>query len=215
MLATTGVGRLQKTQCTRSMYEILLIKRTIFVQFKSKIVLSQVKIHIYLPLKILTLNISHYVTLLSLVLMLLVAGQSNVYAQQTWGWNTYGIAMDLPNDFEIVTNNENEFDAIGQGMELAMYVFKEAIALEDMDDATMAMASEWNLQEVDEVQSVDTGQFQGTYVDGYKDGDAVLLCGLIDPNSITNFFVIITFDDTDQVAQNDAFAILNSIRRSN
>ena len=149
------------------------------------------------------------------ITLALVFTTSNLVAQQTWDWEAYEVSMDLPNDFKIVKNTDNEFEAEGDGMEIYMYIFESDISLSEMKDATIEAAVELELEEVDAVQNIKTRGFKGKYVAGLLDGDAVLLCGLINPNNITNFFVVITFADDDEVAEEVAFEIIDSIRKSN
>jgi hypothetical protein len=151
--------------------------------------------------------------LLSLFLMTL-SSTTILQAQQTWLWTAYNVAIDLPDDFEITLNNDNEFEAIGDGMELYMYIFEADISLEEMKDATLETAMNMELEEVDVVQSIQTYDFEGQYVAAYMDGDAVLLCGLINPENFTNFFALVTFGDNDRVAEDEAFNILASIRKN-
>jgi len=143
----------------------------------------------------------------------LVAIQSNLLAQQTWKWDYYGIALDLPDDFEVVKNTNNEFEAEGAGMGLYIYIFEEDISIDEMDDATIEAATQMELEEIDDVEAFETRSFEGFYVAGYKDGAAILFAGVIDPESTTNFFVAISFGDDDEVAEDDAFDILDSIRK--
>ena len=133
-------------------------------------------------------------------------------AQQTWDWEAYEVSLDLPNDFKVFKNTINEFEAEGEGMEIYMYVFEEDISLREMKDATIAVANEMALEEWDDVQNINTRGFKGKYIAGYADGEAILLSGLINPDNVTNFFVVITFDDEDEVAEAAAFDILDSIR---
>ena len=134
------------------------------------------------------------------------------HAQQTWDWDAYEISLDLPLDFEVTKNTANEFEAIGEGMEIYMYIFESDISLSEMRETTIEVANDMDLEEWDDVQNINTRGYKGKYVAGYLDGDAVLLCGLINPDNVTNFFVVITFDDEDEVAEEDAFDILDSIR---
>lgn len=136
-------------------------------------------------------------------------------AQQTWNWEAYQVSMDLPDDFKVIKNTNNEFEAEGEGMEIFMYIFESDITLGEMKDATIEVANEMELGEWDAVQNITTRGFKGKYIAGYLEGEAVLLSGLINPNNTTNFFVVITFDDDDEVAEEDAFKILDSIRKSN
>ncbi|MEO1261882.1 MAG: hypothetical protein AAFZ15_23970 [Bacteroidota bacterium] len=133
-------------------------------------------------------------------------------AQQTWDWEKYEISLDLPNDFRVVKNTTDEFEAEGEGMEIYMYIFENNISLGEMKEATIEAAIEMDLEEWDAVQDINTRGFKGKYIAGYLNGDAILLCGLINPDNITNFFVVITFHDDDEVAEEDAFEILESIR---
>ena len=43
-----------------------------------------------------------------IVLTLIVTVSLNLQAQQTWEWSSYKVAMDLPDDFEVVKNTDNE-----------------------------------------------------------------------------------------------------------
>ena len=151
---------------------------------------------------------------LPLLTLALVIGSLSVQAQQSWVWDAYDVSLQLPEDFKVIKNGKNEFEAEGEGMEIYMFIFEEDISLNQMKDATLLAASEMELEQYDAVEEVSTSGFEGKYVAGYKEGDAVLLCGLIDPDNTTNFFVVITFDDDDGVAEADAFRILRSLSRS-
>ncbi|MEM9548002.1 MAG: hypothetical protein AAGA77_18620 [Bacteroidota bacterium] len=147
------------------------------------------------------------------IMLISVSISFSLEAQQTWDWDTYEVSIDLPDDFKVVKNTENEFDAVGDGMEIFMFIFESDITLDEMKDATLEVADEMRLEEVDSVEAISTRGFKGKYVAGYLEGDAVLLCGLINPKNITNFFVLVTFGDDDDVAEEDAFKILKSIRK--
>ena len=138
---------------------------------------------------------------------------NTTYAQQTFDWDAYEISIDLPNDFSVTKNNDNEFEVVGEGMEVYMYIFEADISLSEMEEATTEAAIEMDLDEWDVVQSIETRGFEGKYIAAYLNGDAVLLCGLINPDNITNFFVLVTFYDDDENAEEAAFEILHSIRR--
>ena len=64
------------------------------------------------------------------------------------------------------------------------------------------------LQYCNEEEQFKNCDFDGYYVEGFKDGERVMLAGVIDVQSRTNFFIIITFDDKDDVAEKDALKIL-------
>ncbi len=131
---------------------------------------------------------------------------------KTYYWEQYNIEITVPRDFKIVKNTSNEFEMKGDGMELFMYIWNQKkLAVEDMDEATVELAKELKLQEVDEEEAFKNGDFAGYYVEGFKDGDRVMLAGVVDLKSRTNFFIVITFDDKDEEAEKEALKILENI----
>ena len=133
-------------------------------------------------------------------------------AQQDYTWDAYKISVTLPSDFKVSKNTSTEFDAAGVGMELSMDVFADKhITLVDMKDATVEYINELKLDHIDEVHSINSGDFQGKYVLGAKGKDAFMVAGLIVPHSTTNLWVIITFNDGDAHAEADGLKILSSL----
>ena len=132
---------------------------------------------------------------------------------QTYVWDDYKIQITVPDDFKVVRNNSENFEMKGDGMELFMDVFEKDITKEDMDDATIAGAKTMKLTAIDAAHELSTNGLEGYYVEGEKDGDRVMFAGLIDPNSHTNFFTAITFDDEDKTAEADALRIMMSLRK--
>lgn len=131
---------------------------------------------------------------------------------KTYYWEQYNIEITVPRDFKIVKNTSNEFEMKGDGMELFMYIWNQKkLTVEDMDEATVELAKELKLQEVDEEEAFKNGDFAGYYVEGFKDGDRVMLAGVVDLQSRTNFFIVITFDDKDEEAEKEALKILENI----
>lgn len=151
------------------------------------------------------------INVLQIATMVVLSG-SQLHAQQTWNWEAYEVSVDLPDDFKVIHNTDNEFEAEGDGMSLFMYIFEENITLDEMKDATISIANEMRLEEWDVVEDIETRAFEGKYIAGYLEGSAVLLCGVINPRNETNFIVVITFDDSDEVAEDDALKILQSLR---
>jgi hypothetical protein len=137
-----------------------------------------------------------------------------VLSQQNYLWDEYGISFSLADDFVEETNNIDEFSAAGDGMYMSIIPFKDG-SIDDSDIVTFTIeiAKSLNLQEIDDVDVLDLNYFQGGYVEGYKDGAKVFLMGMIDPNSDTNFFVIITFLDQDHIATEEAINIVLSINK--
>jgi hypothetical protein len=149
--------------------------------------------------------------LLSIALLIFVSVSAS--AQQQFVWNYYKVAMTLHDDFKVTKNTDEEFRAEGDGMEVYVDVWEENIAVDDMDEAVAKYALNMKMTEVDAAHEVHINGLDGFYVEGFKDGDRIMLAGLIVPNSHTNIVVEINFDDKDTTAEKDALAILNSIKK--
>lgn len=150
--------------------------------------------------------------LIVLAISMLCIGQ--VSAQQYYEWDEYGISFTLADDFVEERNDGEEFSAQGDGMSMSIFPFKDA-SIDDSDIAAYVIdiASSLDLEEVDDVDLIKLNYFKGGYVEGYKDGARIFLLGMIDPNSETNFFVVITFADDDQNAVDEAISIVSSINK--
>lgn len=139
---------------------------------------------------------------------------STAFCQQNYTWNEYGISFTLADDFKETVNNIEEFSAVGDGMDLSIIPFKdETIDDSDINAYTMSIAASLKLQRIDDVSVIDINGFKGGYAEGASDGARIFIMGLIDPNSDTNFFVIITFLDDDKNASEEAVNICKSIRK--
>ena len=135
-------------------------------------------------------------------------------AQQMYTWDDYGIAFSLADDFKETVSNGEEFSAVGDGMELSILPFSdETIDDTDITAYTMAVAASLNLGRIDDINEITFNGFKGGYAEGVSDGVKIFLMGLIDPNSDTNFFVIITFLDNDSLAIEEAVNICRSIHK--
>ena len=58
-----------------------------------------------------------------LLTLALVFGSLTVQAQQDWVWDAYDVSIELPDDFKVIKNSNNEFEAEGEGMEIFMFIF--------------------------------------------------------------------------------------------
>jgi hypothetical protein len=148
------------------------------------------------------------------LLVIMTACMQTISAQQNYTWSEYGLSFSLADDFVEEVNNAEEFSAAGDGMNMAIIPFKDG----DFDDSdiaafTIAIAASLDLGRVDDVNVIDINGFQGGYAEGEKDGAKIFLMGLIDPDSDTNFFVIITFLDQDENATQEAINICQSIQK--
>jgi hypothetical protein len=143
---------------------------------------------------------------------MLVLLMSFTFVNHEFIWNYYKISVELPDDFKVVTNTDNEFESVGEGMHLYMYLFDDGdVSLDQMDEATLKLAHDLHFDMKDDEYPLDYNGFKGKYFLGYKDGHQVMLAGIINPKNATNFFVAITFSDGDHVAEKDGVAILNSL----
>lgn len=151
-----------------------------------------------------------------LILAFSLLSTQSVSAQQEYTWEHYKMSVELPDDFKVVKNTDNEFECDGDGMHLYMYVFDDGdVTLEQMNEATRKLGKDLKFEMKDEHYSVDHSGFKGEYILGYKDGLQVMLAGLINPKNSTNFFIVILFEDGDHVANEDGLAILNSLENEN
>lgn len=148
-------------------------------------------------------------SLLSLALTVLIA--FSAFAQKTYTWDYYHIKITVPRDFRVHVNTNHDFEMKGDGMELAMHIFEENVAIEDLDEATIAGAKAMKLAEIDEATAVKVNELEGFFVEGFKDGNRIVFAGLGDPKSHTNFFLVIVFDDDDKEAEKEAVNIIKSL----
>lgn len=148
-------------------------------------------------------------TLLTIICSFIIFGSA--LAQKTYVWKSFNIKVTVPNDFRVKKNTAQEFEMKGQGMDLSILIHEEDVAIEDLDEAAIAGANAMDLQEVDAAQHVNINEFEGFYVEGFKEGHRIMFACLGNPKSHTNFFIVITFDDDDKVAEKDALGILNSL----
>jgi hypothetical protein len=77
----------------------------------------------------------------------------------------------------------------------------------------MEAAASMELDRVDDVSTIEINGFQGGYAEGVQDGVNVFMMGLIDPDSETNFFVIIAFLEGDGNAIDEGIEICRSIQK--
>lgn len=157
-------------------------------------------------------RIYHFAFLILLFLTTTFAAQ----AQQDWDyeWEQHNISFTLAEDFKTVTNTADEYTAKGDGMEFGIFPFAdETIDATDISAYTLEVAKSLKLEQVDDADVLELNGLKGAYVEGYKEGDRIILLGFIDPSSATNFFSVITFGDNDEVAEDEAVRMISSIRK--
>ncbi|MFN8337682.1 MAG: hypothetical protein U0T36_01565 [Saprospiraceae bacterium] len=136
------------------------------------------------------------------------------YSQQVYTWDDYGISFTLADDFKETANSGEEFAAVGDGMEMSIIPFADStIDDKDITTYTMAVAASLNLGRIDDINEIQINGFKGGYAEGVSEGVKIFIMGLIDPDSDTNFFVIITFLDNDKLAIEEAINICKSIHK--
>lgn len=131
---------------------------------------------------------------------------------QTWVWDHYGLQVTVPEDFKVIKNTDHEFDMKGIAMGFHMYVYEQNKTLDQMDETVIAVAKSLKMTELHEAAEISGDGLEGFFVEGSKDGKRLVLAGMIDPNTHTNFMMLITFYDDDNVAVDDAVDIINSVK---
>lgn len=129
-------------------------------------------------------------------------------------WSQHNIVFTLASDFKVLTNTGDEFTAKGDGMDFGIFPFSDnTIDASDIATYTVEVAKTLNLEEVDDADVLELNGLEGAFVEGYKEGNRVVMLGFIDPESDTNFFAVIVFDDNDTVAEDEAVRIITSFRK--
>ncbi len=128
-------------------------------------------------------------------------------------WEAYQLYFELPEDFVVTENDSEGFYAEGDAMEFGIFPFADAnIDTSDIAYFTLELAAELDLDNYDDADVIeDLNGLEGAYVEGEIDGVRVVLLGIIDPETDTNFFALIKFYDDDEVAEEAAFDIIMSI----
>jgi uncharacterized protein Usg len=151
--------------------------------------------------------------ILSLAVLLLLTASSAMFAQQEYVWEQYKMSITLPSDFKVLTNTNEEFECDGDGMHLYIYLFEnEKVDFKMITQETRNIAKKLKFDVTDEIHDFkDDDGFEGRYVSGTKDGQQIMLCGMINTQSAANFWVVIQFKDGDHTAEKDGLKILHSI----
>lgn len=144
---------------------------------------------------------------------LLVTSFFWVSAQRNHEWSSQGIAFTLPNGFHETVNSSVNYEAQSQNMGFGIYLYDEMEETTDASGFIMKIAKSLDLREVEESEGLDVEGFDGAYLFGYEEGDAVLLLGLLDTDTNSNMYVIVTFDEKELLAEEYALDILKSIEK--
>ncbi len=131
---------------------------------------------------------------LTCVFCLLLSGTA--LAQTDMIWDTHGVGFTVPDDFEIETNNADEFTADNGALFLSILPIQDkTITADDLADAVDDMAAELDYDRIQEGDEIDIDDFTGYYVKGRKDGTNAVLMALLDKESSTNLLVVIVYAD--------------------
>lgn len=130
---------------------------------------------------------------------------------QDYVWEHYQIGITVPDDCKVVKNTDNEFQMKSKDLDAYMYVFEKDMTVEDMDEGVVEVAHELEMEELDDAAVIQGDGLDGFFVEGYKQGHRVVLAGMIDPKSHTNFLLLITFLDKNVKAVDDAIDIIQSV----
>jgi hypothetical protein len=154
---------------------------------------------------------SRFVLLLALALF----SFKSIAQDIDYTWKQYNITFTLAKDFKINTNNGEEFTATGDGnMQFGVFPFSDhTVDHSNITAYTIEIAKSLELEQLDDVDVLDLNGLQGAYVEGYKEGQRVVMLGFIDPDSDTNFFSIVTFGDDDEEAEKEAVRMISSFRK--
>lgn len=118
------------------------------------------------------------------------------YAQTDMIWDTHGVGFIVPDDFDIETNNAEEFTADNGNLFLSIIPFQdETVTKDDLADVVDEFAIELKYDRIHEGDEIDIDDFTGYYIKGRKDGANAVLLALLDKESSTNLLVVIVYVD--------------------
>ncbi len=137
---------------------------------------------------------------LFLVAFLLMISSINLSAQSftDWDWDTYGVKFSAPSTFKIVTNNSEEFTAklSNDLLHLSIIPWKDAsLTKATLKKSVRELCTElgYTAREIGTITDLDLNGFEGCYAMITKEGVTMIIEGLLDPASATNFYTIIVY----------------------
>lgn len=117
-------------------------------------------------------------------------------AQTDLVWDAHGVGFSVPDDFQVETNNREEFSAGNDALFLSIAPIQDRTIMdEDLVDAVVAMAEGMDFDRIHEGDAIDIDDFTGYYVKGRKDGANAVVMALLDKESSTNLLVVIFYAD--------------------
>ena len=118
------------------------------------------------------------------------------FTQTDMIWDTHGVGFSVPRNFQIETNNADEFTAGNDNLFLSILPIQDKTITEDeLADAVVEMAEGLDYDRIQEGDAIDIDDFTGYYVKGRKDGANAILMALLDKESSTNLLIVIVYAD--------------------
>lgn len=118
------------------------------------------------------------------------------FTQTDMIWDTHGVGFSVPRNFQIETNNADEFTAGNDNLFLSILPIQDKTITEDeLADAVVEMAEGLDYDRIQEGDAIDIDDFTGYYVKGRKDGANAVLMALLDKESSTNLLIVIVYAD--------------------
>jgi len=135
-----------------------------------------------------------------MVLVLLAFSSFTAFAQgfTNWNWKTYGVKFSAPSEFKVQTNTSEEFTAklSNDLLHLSIIPWKDAsLTSETLKSSVRELCAEmgYTAREIGTVYDLDLNGLEGSYAIVSKDGVTLIVEGLLDPSSETNFYAIIVY----------------------
>ena len=143
---------------------------------------------------------------------LLISFSNDSVAQANeWEWNEYGIGFATYSDCKVETNNSEEFSSECDGIYVSIFPWKDDnLTVDDLANEVTGIASEIGYAGISDAEEIELNDFEGAFVVGVQDGVNALIIGLLDPNSATNFYIVIAYGDEHE---DDAIGIATSFKK--
>ncbi len=139
------------------------------------------------------------VQLFLLVAFVSIASMSvNAQTMTTWNWKTYGISFKAPSDFKVQTNTKDEFTAklSNDLLHLSIIPWRDAtLTTATLKSSVRELCTEmgYTSREIGTITDIQLNGLEGCYAIVSKDGVTLIVEGLLDPSSETNFYAIIVY----------------------
>jgi hypothetical protein len=130
--------------------------------------------------------------------MLLTCMNLSAQSFTDWDWDTYGVKFSAPSNFKVQTNTAEEFTAklSNDLLHLSIIPWKDAsLTKETLKKSVRELCVElgYTAREIGTITDLDLNGYEGCYAMISKDGVSMIIEGLLDPASATNFYTIIVY----------------------